>query len=104
MGHRARIFGLHKDGNEFPAEAAICKIILGQQRIYSVLLRDITERQRQELHSRLLMNELDHRVRNILTRVQVMIERRGDEGGSLIEDREAHLASFHCMIKSHELQ
>jgi PAS domain S-box-containing protein len=103
MGHRARIFGLHKDGNEFPAEAAICKIILGQQRIYSVLLRDITERQRQELHSRLLMNELDHRVRNILARVQVMIERSGDEWGSLVEARQALLDRLQSMMESQEL-
>ena len=103
MGQRTRIFGLHKDGNEFPAEAAICKIIIGEQRIYSVLLRDITERQRQELHSRLLMNELDHRVRNILTRVQVIIERSGDEGGSLVEAREALLDRLQSLMESQEL-
>src|SRR5262245_43284049 len=97
MGQRTRIFALHKDGNEFPAEAAICKIIIGQLRIYSVLLRDITERQRQELHSRLLMNELDHRVRNILIRVH------GDEGSSLVEAREALLDRVQSMMKSQEL-
>jgi PAS domain S-box-containing protein len=103
MGQRTRIFGLHKDGNEFPAEAAICKIIIGPQRIYSVLLRDITVRQRQELQSRLLMNELDHRVRNILTRVQVMIQRSGDEGGSLVEAREALSDRLQSLMISQEL-
>jgi PAS domain S-box-containing protein len=49
MGERRAISGLRRDGSEFPAEASISKLVLATgERIYTVLLRDITDRQRRE--------------------------------------------------------
>lgn len=49
MGDRREIFGRHKDGTEFPAEASISKLstVDGKQ-IFTVLLRDVTERKASE--------------------------------------------------------
>lgn len=51
MGQRQEISGLRKTGEEFPAEAAIAKVSMGDSVVYSVVLRDITEHV--ELHKRL---------------------------------------------------
>lgn len=49
MGERRAISGLRRDGTEFPAEASISKLVLGTgERIYTVLLRDVTDRKRRE--------------------------------------------------------
>lgn len=48
MGKRKEIFGLRHDGSEFPAEASISKLTLEGKKIYTVFLRDISDRKQAE--------------------------------------------------------
>lgn len=56
MGQRqgATIRGLRKNGDEFPADAAISKLEVGGERILTIALRDITEHERIEREQRFL--------------------------------------------------
>ncbi len=55
MGERQELAGRRKNGEEFPAEAAIAKLKAGNEVFASVVLRDVTERKRAERRQRFLV-------------------------------------------------
>lgn len=46
MGENIVLAGLRADGEEFPIDASISQVAVGGRRFYTVILRDITERQK----------------------------------------------------------
>jgi PAS domain S-box-containing protein len=54
MGERQEIMGRRRDGTEFTAEASISKMDLSGAAVYTVVLRDVTERKRIEQAQRFL--------------------------------------------------
>lgn len=54
MGERSEIFGRRRDGSDFAAEASISRLELDHRRLYTVVLRDITARRRQQMDERFL--------------------------------------------------
>lgn len=63
MGDRSTISGVRKNGEEFPAEAAIAKMIGPDGPIYSVVLRDVTVQRNAEATNRKLLANTEAAVR-----------------------------------------
>ena len=72
MGRLGPLAAMRADGTEFPIEASISQTIVGGEKLFTSILRDITERKRAEDTQRLLLAELDHRVKNTLANVQAI--------------------------------
>lgn len=72
MGSLGALRALRADGSEFPIEASISQTSIAGEKLLTAIVRDITERQRAEDMQRLLLAELDHRVKNALATVQAI--------------------------------
>jgi two-component sensor histidine kinase len=71
MGALGELTAMRADGEEFPIEASISQAEAGGKKLFTVILRDITERKRTEADLRqavaekdMLLREVHHRVKN----------------------------------------
>ncbi len=63
---------------------------------------DVTERRQAEVRQRLIMRELDHRVKNNLAAVQSLAERSIRRADSLADFRESFMGRLQAMARTHE--
>jgi PAS domain S-box-containing protein len=79
IGQGREVTGRRKDGSIFPMELAVSEMVVSRRRMFTGVVRDITERKQIETerkqieqHQELLVTELDHRVKNVLAQVAVV--------------------------------
>jgi PAS domain S-box-containing protein len=73
MGRIDSLSALRGNGEAFPIEASISQAHVDGSPLYTVILRDITQRRRAEERQSLLLQELAHRVKNTLAIVQSIV-------------------------------
>ncbi|HEX3919547.1 MAG TPA: PAS domain S-box protein [Caulobacteraceae bacterium] len=71
-GAGREISGLRRDGSAVPLELTVAEWWSDGQRFYTAIMRDISERVRALDLQRLLLGELNHRVKNSLAAVQAV--------------------------------
>ncbi len=64
MGARQQVIGTRRDASQFPAEASISYLDLGQEQVYTIILRDVTERQQTENNLRDALHKLNFHFEN----------------------------------------
>lgn len=91
-----------KDGNDFPVEVmANFTQYEGEEYIFA-FVRDITERKRADDRQRLMMAELDHRVKNTLAAVIALAEQTTAHADSLEDFSATYLARLRSLARTHE--
>jgi PAS domain S-box-containing protein len=96
---------MHPDGREmWLEETATAEFdAAGQSVRIKGLTVDITERKRADEHQRLLIAELDHRVKNVLARVVTVAEYTRQGSNTIDEFIQALDRRIQCMAVAHEL-
>ena len=107
MGRLGTLSGLRSNGDEFPMEASISQATVDGNKLFTVILRDITERKRAEEHQSLLLRELAHRVKNTLAVVQAIAAQTrrfaaSDQFQDKFNGRLAALGTAHDLLTSSE--
>jgi two-component sensor histidine kinase len=75
IGNGRELTGERKDCSIFPMELAISEMKVAGRRLFTGIVRDITERKLAEEHQKTLTSELQHRTNNLLTVIQIIANR-----------------------------
>ena len=103
MADRKEVLGIRKNGEEFPTEASISKFKSGGEWVYTIVMRDVTERKRAEERQRALAAELDHRVKNVLASVTAIVAHTRQESKTVANFVEVLDGRISSMARTHEL-
>jgi PAS domain S-box-containing protein len=107
MGRIDSLSALRRNGDEFPIEASISQARVNGSPLYTVILRDITQRRRAEERQSLLLQELAHRVKNTLAIVQSVVAQTRrfaspDEFHKTLTGRLTALGAAHDLLTASE--
>jgi PAS domain S-box-containing protein len=98
-----QVIGMRKDGSIVPVELAVADMDVGGRRMFTGVVRDITERKRAEEHQELLLAELDHRVKNVLAQVAAVATSTREASGSIDEFVQSLDGRIQSMAAAHTL-
>jgi PAS domain S-box-containing protein len=103
MGRLRDLTAARLDGSEFPIEASISQARVEGEVLFTVILRDISERKAAMETEHLLIGELDHRVKNTLAMVQAIANQTARAITDPVEFAKSFNGRIRAMAVAHTL-
>jgi PAS domain S-box-containing protein len=96
---------IHKDGHVVWVELSASRVVDGAGRpLYGIrVVHDVSQRKRWEQQQRLLVNELNHRVKNTLATVQSIVAQTTRSGGSAADVRRGVDGRLVALSEAHDV-
>ncbi len=95
IGVGREVEGRRKDGSTFPVDLTIAEWQVAGKRHFTGIVRDISERKRQEEKVALLLREVNHRAKNMLALVQAIASQTAvPKSGEFVERFSERLAAL----------
>lgn len=103
LNHRIEISALHRDGSEMPVELSITASTQFGERLFVGFLRDISERIAQAERQQRVLQESEHRVKNMLTVVAAIAQQTARVSPDMDSFTAAFSGRLDSLAKAHEL-
>jgi PAS domain S-box-containing protein len=103
IGIGREVSGRRSDGTTFPLELSIAEWRDGDHRFFTGVMRDVTDRRRAEELQRLMINELNHRVKNTLATVQSVAGQTLRNADDLEGARESLTRRLLALAQGHDI-
>lgn len=100
---RLELGAMHRDGREIPVELSITRTLEFGEPVFLGFLRDISERRENERRQALLVDELNHRVKNLLGVVGAIAHQTARSSDSLERFTPAFLGRLESLGRAHEI-
>ncbi|MFA5951608.1 MAG: PAS domain S-box protein [Hyphomicrobium sp.] len=103
IGIGREVVGRRKNGSTFPLDLGITEVSQGARRLFIGFVRDITERKQSEDTQRLLLREINHRVKNTLVIVQAMAEQTMRKSRDPSHFVDSFRGRLHALSRAHNM-
>ena len=103
LGKRIEVPALRRDGSEIPVELSINATEQFGERLFVGFLRDISERYEQAERQQRIMQESEHRVKNMLTVVAAIAQQTARVSPDLDSFSDAFSGRLQSLAKAHQL-
>ena len=102
MASEREVFGLRRDGTEFPAEAMLSRRFIGRKTLITVVIRDTSYQKSLNEQRNLIASEMAHRFRNLMAMVNSVVSLTARSVSTVEEFRDVLADRLHSVSRTQE--
>ncbi len=102
MASEREVFGLRRDGTEFPAEAMLSRRLLGRKTLITVVIRDTSYQKSLDEQRNLIASEMAHRFKNLMAVVNSVISLTARSVSTVEEYRDVLADRLHAVSRTQQ--